>query len=85
MYASRQDRYDRQLGEKYHMDITDKTTKEKIVLLRKHRREQYEKLPDAVYKRRGWTKEGIPMVETVRRLGIDFPEVLGMLKANGVE
>ena len=84
-YASRQDRYDRQLGEKYHMDITDKTTEEKTVLLRKYRREQYEKLQDAVYKRRGWTKEGIPMVETVRRLGIDFPEVLDVLKANGVE
>lgn len=84
-YESRKDRYDEELVEKYSMDITGITTEEKTVFLRKQREEQYEKLQDAVYKRRGWTKEGVPTVETVRRLGIDFPEVLEVLKANGVE
>ena len=32
-----------------------------------------------------WTDDGIPTVETVKRLGIDFPEVLEVLKANNVE
>ena len=84
-YESRRERYDKQLVEKYGVDITGKETAEKVAVLRKFREAQYEKLQDAVYKRRGWTADGIPTVETVRRLGIDFPEVLAVLKANGVE
>jgi aldehyde:ferredoxin oxidoreductase len=38
---------------------------------------------DAVYKRRGWTNEGVPTTETVRRLQIDFPEVLAVVKKHG--
>ena len=84
-YESRAERYDKQLVEKHNVDITGKTTEEKIVLLRKFRETLYEKLKDAVYKRRGWTNNGIPTVETVTRLGIDFPEVLELLRAHGVE
>ena len=56
-----------------------------MALLRGFREDLYEKLKDAVYKRRGWTANGIPTVDTVKRLGIDFPEVMEILKANGVE
>jgi aldehyde:ferredoxin oxidoreductase len=56
-----------------------------VAELRKRREAQYETLKDAVYQRRGWTPTGIPTVETVKRLGIDFPEVLDVLAANGVE
>ena len=84
-YKSRQDRYDTQLKEKYGMDIDSMTTEEKVAALRKNREEQYERLKDAVYERRGWTSNGIPTLETVRRLGIDFPEVLEVLKKNGVK
>jgi len=66
-------------------DIADKTTSEKVAQLRRLREEQYEKLKDAVYERRGWTEDGIPTVKTVKRLGIDFPEVLDLLASNGVE
>jgi aldehyde:ferredoxin oxidoreductase len=84
-YKSRQERYDKELVEKYHVDIAGKSSREKVAMLRKLREEQYEKLQDAVYLRRGWTREGIPTVATVKRLGIDFPEVLDILKAHGVE
>ena len=84
-YESRQDRYDKQLAEKHKIDITGKDTDEKLKLLRKFREEQYEKLKDAVYKRRGWTNDGIPTINTVKRLNIDFPEVLEVLKENGIE
>jgi len=84
-YESRQDRYDGQLVEKHGVDIKGKSTAEKVAVLRKIREEQYEKLKTAVYERRGWTNDGIPTVATVKRLGIDFPEVLEVLKANGVE
>ncbi len=83
-YDSRAERYDKQLVEKYEQDIDGLAVEEKVAALRKFREAQYEKLKDAVYKRRGWTPDGIPTVATVKRLGIDFPEVLDVLKANGV-
>ena len=84
-YESRAERYDTQLQEKYKVDIDGKSTAEKLAIMRQLREEQYEKLQDAVYERRGWTSEGIPTVATVKRLGIDFDMVLEVLKANGVQ
>ncbi len=83
-YESRRERYDQQLRERYQVGIDGKDTAEKLALLRRFREQEYERLKDAVYKRRGWTDQGIPRVETVKRLGIDFPEVMEVLKANGV-
>jgi aldehyde:ferredoxin oxidoreductase len=83
-YESRAERYDTQLQEKYGVDLSGKTTAEKVALLRRFRQDEYEKLKDAVYQRRGWTADGIPSVAKVKRLGIDFPEVLELLKAHGV-
>jgi len=84
-YESRRERYDKELAEKYKKDISAMDTAEKMAELRKHREDQYEKLKDAVYMRRGWTSNGIPTVETVKRLGIDFPDVMDLLAANGVD
>ena len=83
-YLSRAERYDRQLTQMGKVDINGMSTGAKISTLRKFREEQYEKLKDAVYKRRGWTPAGIPTLETVKRLGIDFKEVIDLLKANGI-
>jgi len=83
-YESRAERYDTQLQEKCKVDTTGKTTAEKLSLLRQYRQTQYEKLKDAVYQRRGWTKDGIPTIEKVKNLGIDFPEVLELLKSHGM-
>jgi aldehyde:ferredoxin oxidoreductase len=83
-YESRADRYDQQMKDVYQVDIQGKDTAEKVKILRKLREERYDQLKDAVYDRRGWTKDGIPTLDTVRRLGIDFPEVLEVLKAHGV-
>lgn len=80
-YESRQDRYDKQLVELTDFDITDKSSLEKVKALRIYREDQYEKLTDAVYKRRGWTENGIPKLETLKRLNIDFPDVVEIVKA----
>ncbi len=84
-YNSRNKRYDEQLTDKYNLDITGMSTGEKVAALRQKREEQYELLKDAVYERRGWNKNGIPTLDTVKRLGIDFPEVLDILKQNGIQ
>ena len=83
-YESRAERYDTQLTETVKADIAGRTTAEKVQMLRRYREAQYERLKDAVYARRGWTPDGIPTLATVKRLGIDFPEVVALLKANGV-
>jgi aldehyde:ferredoxin oxidoreductase len=83
-YESRAERYDQQLSQTYGVDIAGKSTAEKLALLRRFREQRFETLKDAVYHRRGWTSDGIPTLATVKRLGIDFPEVVALLKANGV-
>ncbi|RLD60735.1 MAG: aldehyde:ferredoxin oxidoreductase [Bacteroidetes bacterium] len=79
-YESRAERYDTQMKEKIGVDPEGKTTEEKIAITRKFREEQYEKLLDAVYYRRGWTKEGIPTIEHLKRIGMDLPEVIEVVK-----
>lgn len=77
-YESREERYDKQLKELGY-DIEEKTTEEKMKILREYRESQYQKLCDAVYKRRGWNSNGVPTLETVKRLGIDFPDVVELV------
>ncbi|QSQ09307.1 putative oxidoreductase YdhV [Koleobacter methoxysyntrophicus] len=79
-YESRADRYDKQLKELVGFDPEGKSTEEKVKVLRKYREEQYQKLCDAVYKRRGWNENGIPTLETLKRLGIDYPDVVEVVK-----
>ncbi|MBN2287247.1 MAG: hypothetical protein JXQ26_08970, partial [Tissierellales bacterium] len=61
-------------------DPTGKTVDEKIKALRVYREDQYEKLTDAVYLRRGWTQNGVPTVEKLRDLGMDLPELLEVIE-----
>ncbi|OFX41465.1 MAG: aldehyde:ferredoxin oxidoreductase [Bacteroidetes bacterium GWA2_32_17] len=79
-YESRAERYDKLMKEKIGVDPTGKFTKEKVAITRKYREEQYEKLLDAVYFRRGWTPNGIPTIERLKSLGMDLPEVLEVVK-----
>jgi len=79
-YESRSDRYDAQLKEKLSLDPALLTSEEKVAALRAHRETQYEKLIDAVYKRRGWTANGVPTLAKLKELGIDFPDVVAIVK-----
>jgi len=78
-YESRSERYDAQLKE-MGIDISSKSIKEKIKILRSHREEQYIKLQDATYKERGWSKNGCPTFEKVKELGINFDDVIDVIK-----
>ncbi|HEY72632.1 MAG: aldehyde:ferredoxin oxidoreductase [Chloroflexi bacterium] len=79
-YKSRAERYDKQLGDIVGFDPAGKSTEEKMAALRVYREDQYEQLTDAVYKRRGWTPDGVPTLEKLQELGIDFPEVVEVVK-----
>ncbi len=78
-YESRADRYDKQLKEIVGWDPTGKSTEEKMAKTREYRLSQYEKLLDAVYLRRGWTKNGVPKIEHLKKLGMDLPELIELV------
>jgi aldehyde:ferredoxin oxidoreductase len=79
-YESRAGRYDTQLKEKAGLDPAGKSTEDKMKVLRKYRENQYDLLRDAVYKRRGWNQNGIPTIDHLRKIGMDFPEVIEVVK-----
>jgi len=79
-YESRAERYDKQLREKAGVDPSGMSTAEKVAATRKYREAQYQGLIDAVYARRGWTSNGVPTLETLKKLEIDFPEVVAVVK-----
>ncbi len=78
-YESRAERYDQQLQEQ-GVDIEGLSTEEKMAKLRAQREQRYEQLMDAVYERRGWDKDGVPTLATVKELGIDFPDVVELIE-----
>lgn len=79
-YESRAERYDKQLKELMGVDPEGKSTAEKSAILRKYREDQYEKLLDAVYLRRGWTPGGVPKISHLQDLGMDLPELIEVIK-----
>ncbi len=82
-YISRRDRYDKQLVEKLDLageEVEKMPVAEKIKLLYNYRQDQYQKLADAVYFRRGWTHNGVPTPQKMKKLGFDDPKILKMLQ-----
>ncbi len=79
-YESRMERYDNQLRDEVGLDPDGMTTEEKVARLRAYREQRYEQLMDAVYQRRGWDANGIPTLEKIQTLGIDFPDVVELVK-----
>ncbi|MFZ4464110.1 MAG: aldehyde ferredoxin oxidoreductase family protein [Bacteroidales bacterium] len=78
-YESRAERYDKQLRELVGFDPEGKTTEEKMAATRQYRENRYEQLLDAVYQRRGWTKNGVPKIEHLKNLGMDLPELIELV------
>ncbi len=80
-YESRADKYyDRQMKELIDIDPEGKSTVEKMEITRKYRMEQYNSVIDAAYKRRGWTRNGVPTIQRLKQLGIDLPELVEIIK-----
>jgi aldehyde:ferredoxin oxidoreductase len=79
-YESRAERYDGQMKEKIGVNPEGKSTEEKVAITREYREGIYEKLLDAVYKRRGWNENGVPTIEHLKKIGMDLPEVIAVVK-----
>jgi aldehyde:ferredoxin oxidoreductase len=82
-YVSRKERYDKQMIEKIGLkksEVEKMTSKEKIELLYEYRQDQYQKLADAVYFRRGWTPNGVPTPQKMKKLGFTEKKMLDVLQ-----
>ena len=79
-YLSREERYDTQLKENLGLDPSTLTLQEKMAKTKEYRMAQYFKLMDTVYIRKGWTLEGVPTIEHLKKIGMDLPEVIEMAK-----
>ncbi|MFC2104741.1 aldehyde ferredoxin oxidoreductase family protein [Bacteroidota bacterium] len=79
-YTSKEEFYDTKMKEVIGVDPTGKSIEEKMAITRKYREDQYEQLLDAVYKRRGWTSNGVPKIEHLKDLGMDLPELIETIK-----
>ena len=47
---------------------------------RKYREGEYEKLINAVYPKRGWTMNGVPTIEHLKKIGMDLPELIEIVE-----
>ena len=79
-YTSKEEFYDKKMKEDIGVDPAGKQIEEKMAVTRKYREDQYEQLLDAVYSRRGWTPNGVPKVEHLKRIGMDLPELIDIIK-----
>jgi len=83
-YLSRKDRYQKQLVEKLgisKLELEKMPVTEQRERLYVYRQDQYQKLMDAVYYRRGWTPNGVPTVQKMKALGFgDETKMLKMLQ-----
>lgn len=78
-YLAREERYDTQMKQKIGVEPAGKSVAEKVRITREYRLAQYDSLVDAVYKRRGWTPDGIPTPEHLAAIGMDLPELLDVV------
>ncbi|MFO7696134.1 MAG: aldehyde ferredoxin oxidoreductase C-terminal domain-containing protein [Anaerolineae bacterium] len=62
------------------IDPAGMSSAEKVARLRAFRESEYEQLTDAVYELRGWTPDGVPTIAKLRELGIDFPDVIEVVR-----
>jgi aldehyde:ferredoxin oxidoreductase len=82
-YLSQKDRYDNQLVEKLgfkKQEVENIPVLEKIKILYDYRQNQYQKLTDAVYYRRGWTPNGVPTPQKMKQLSMNDQRLLKMLQ-----
>ncbi len=75
-YEARAERYDKQMKEKIGVDPAGKSLAEKVKITRDFRMDQYNKLIDAVFARRGWTDQGVPTAAHLKNIGMDIPQLL---------
>jgi aldehyde:ferredoxin oxidoreductase len=79
-YESRRDYYD-ELLRREGQKTEGVSVEERLRLLQDHRREQFERLCDAVYREKGYDADAVPLRSTLERLGMATPELTAIIEA----
>ena len=80
-FKSRKEYYIHYLRDTVGLDVQSKSDEELLSQLHDYRRLQYEKLSDVVYEQKGYDYSGIPLDETLARLGFDDEEYHNIVRA----
>ena len=78
-FSSRREYYVNDLKENAGIKINGQDDKQLLQELQEHRRQQYEILTDTVYAEKGFDMNGIPLDETLERLGFSDPGYLEII------
>jgi aldehyde:ferredoxin oxidoreductase len=82
-YLSRVERYDRDLRKRWGRPGQNEHSKRKFSPCAATGWISTNNWWTQFYKRRGWDQDGVPTLETVRRLGLISPDVVALIKAHG--
>ena len=80
-YLSRKEYYDTYLEDAAGYSLDGSSNEQRLSVLHEHRRAQYEKLTDVVYQEKGYDQNGIPTDESLRRLGLNQPEFMAIVRS----
>jgi len=80
-FQSRQAYYEEYLHTEVGMDTGGMSREDMLRRLQEYRVDQYEKLTDTVYKEKGYDRNGIPLDETLTRLGFDKDEYFEIVRS----
>ena len=80
-FMSRREYYIQYINDVTGVSTKNKNDEEMLVLLQNFRKRQYEKLADAVYKEKGYDLDGIPLDETLERLGFINEDYINIVKS----
>ena len=84
-YLARESYYDAWLRDIKKTTVLPHDVKQRHAMLMSIRKEAYEKLCDTVYEEKGYSKDGVPLAETVERLGLLDNKAIDLLKSNGID
>ncbi|MFC1858423.1 aldehyde ferredoxin oxidoreductase C-terminal domain-containing protein [Thermodesulfobacteriota bacterium] len=80
-FLSRKDYYEQYLEKEAGIDISGMSDQQMLDVLQGFRIEQYEKLADEVYNEKGYDRNGIPLDETLTRLGFAQDEYFDIVRS----
>lgn len=83
-YEERSEYYDDWLKEQTGRDLLPAGVEDRLKMLIDLRKEAYQKLCDAVYPAKGYTKDGVPLPETLERFGILDEKAASLLSEYGL-
>ncbi|MFC1814798.1 aldehyde ferredoxin oxidoreductase C-terminal domain-containing protein [Thermodesulfobacteriota bacterium] len=79
-FMSRKLYYQKYLSDVVGIEVSGMGDEAMLAALQKYRIEQYEKLTDVVYKEKGYDRNGIPLDQTLKRLGFNGDEYFEIVR-----